>query len=136
MSALTPVQRSRAVLGAGVRAAARAYRDTAAGGQAASPRFAPFAAALSERPRSSWEDPFGPVTSELFARLTDADVAELQERLEPELRTQWGLAHEPMRRRMALAYSLWYGLPGVIERTGLSAAMPPESTHAMARGPL
>jgi len=136
MSALSPVQRSRAVLGAGVRAAARAYRETAADGVVGSPRLAPFADVLDERPPATWADPFGPVTSDLFARLTPEDLAELEARLEPGLRGYWDPAGEPLRRRLALLFSLWYELPGAIERTGLVAAMPPEGTHAMARGPL
>lgn len=136
MAALSPVQRSRAVLGAGVRAAARAYRETGTDGPVATPRYAPFADAVAQRPPSGWRDPYGPVSSQLYARLTDADVAALEERLEPELRAYWDPATDPSRRRLALAFSLWYSLPGAIERTGLLAEMPPESTHAMARGPL
>jgi SAM-dependent methyltransferase len=136
MSALSPVQRSRAVLGAGVRAVARAYRDTGATEPVATPRYAPFADALDERPASVWSDPLGPVTSDLYARLTDEDLAALEERLEPGLRGYWDPADEALRRRLALLFSLWYVLPGAIERTGLVAAMPPEGTHAMARGPL
>jgi SAM-dependent methyltransferase len=128
MAALSPVQRSRAVLGAGVRAGAE--------GAVASPRYAAFAAVIDERPAARWDDPFGPVTSDLFARLTDADIAALEARLEPDLRGYWDPAGEPLRRRLALLFSLWYELPGAIERTGLVPAMPPEETHAMARGPL
>jgi SAM-dependent methyltransferase len=136
MSALSSVQRSRAVLGAGVRAAAQAYRTTAGTKPVATPRWAPFADALDDREPSAWVDPFGPVTSDLYARLSEEDIAALEERLELHLRGYWQPADEALRRRLALLFSLWYGLPGAIERTGLSAAMPPESTHAMARGPL
>ncbi len=136
MSTLSPVQRSRAVLGAGVRAVQRAYRQTAADGPVASPRWAPFVEALEERAGSAWADPLGPVTSDLYARLTDEDIAALEERLEPDLRGYWDPAEPELRRRLALLFSLWYQLPGAIERTGLRAEMPPDGTHAMARGPL
>jgi SAM-dependent methyltransferase len=37
---------------------------------------------------------------------------------------------------MVLTFGVWLGRPGLLEKTGLSSAQPPEDVHTMARGPL
>ena len=74
-----------------------------------------------------------PITDVLFARLTDADVAEVERRASDELPAG---ADEVDRRRFLLSLGVHHGVAGVLERTGLTAAMPPEEVHSMARGPL
>lgn len=91
---------------------------------------------LLSRPAPEQPDPRGPVTMALYERLTEEDHVALQERLEPALRGMWDQADEAMHPRLTLALSLWYGLPGAIARTGLTAPMPPDDIHSMARGPL
>ena len=77
----------------------------------------------------------GPVSDHFFALLGDETVAEVERRLDGELAELWDAAGESNRRPLAVALALHYGIPGVAERTGLSAAMPPEGVHSMARGP-
>jgi SAM-dependent methyltransferase len=75
-------------------------------------------------------------TERLYARLSSADVAAVEERLEPAHRDKWLSAEGPARRQLTLLYGVWYRVPGVLERTGLRPDEPPEHVHAMARGPL
>jgi SAM-dependent methyltransferase len=81
----------------------------------------------------------GAVTHTLFARLGDADVAEVERRLQelPDLRAHYSSAPtQALREALILIYGVWLGVPAVIEQTGLGAEQPPEDVHAMARGPL
>ena len=39
------------------------------------------------------------------------------------------------QKRLILAYGVNYGLRGVILKTGLPGAFPPDDVHAMSRGP-
>jgi SAM-dependent methyltransferase len=41
-----------------------------------------------------------------------------------------------LRNFLALSYGLWFEVPTVAAKTGLTSAQPPEDVHAMARGPL
>jgi O-antigen biosynthesis protein len=75
-------------------------------------------------------------TDRLYARLSEADVAEVRGRLDPELGRQWDEAAPGERRTLALTLGAWYGVPGVLQKTGLRPDRPPEDVHSMARGPL
>jgi SAM-dependent methyltransferase len=80
------------------------------------------------------------VSSLLFERLSEDDVAEVERQLVdvPELGSHYATwAGTPaVRSFFILAYGLWLGVPAVPERTGLLTEQPPEEVHAMARGPL
>jgi len=75
----------------------------------------------------------------LYHRLGEQDVLEVQERIlaeEGPRQLYEGTEGEKLRRFLILAFGVWFELPGVLEKTGLTAAQPPEEIHAMARGPL
>ena len=82
-------------------------------------------------------DPLGaaPVTELLYARLSAEDLAALQRGLEPAEAALWETAGEQDRKRLTLAFAAHRGLSGALERSGLSAAMPPADVHSMAHGP-
>ncbi|MGI8804008.1 MAG: methyltransferase domain-containing protein, partial [Solirubrobacteraceae bacterium] len=74
-----------------------------------------------------------PVSERLFARLEEADVAAVESALTPAEREKWHGWPPENRQALTLAYGVHHGVPGVLERTGLRSAMPPEGVHAMAR---
>ena len=84
--------------------------------------------------RSISPDPLrgSPVTDLLYERLSPEDVAEVERRVGEDLTDVDGAE----RRRFLLHLGVHHGLPGVLERTGLTREMPPLDVHAMARGPL
>ncbi len=76
------------------------------------------------------------VSERLYARLSEEDIAAVDAALTPAERAVWD-AWPPDRRVVpTLAYGVHHEIPGLLERTGLSAAMPPEGVHAMARDAL
>jgi SAM-dependent methyltransferase len=88
-----------------------------------------FARSISPDPLRSSE-----VTDLLYARLGPEEVAEVERRLSPADRALWETADPADRRRLALSFGVHYGVEPVLERTGLSAEMPPQEVHSMARG--
>lgn len=76
----------------------------------------------------------GGATDILFGRLTDSELAQIMERLDPSQRAIWDAASERERRRLALSFGLLHSVPGIEERTGLSAATPPREVHSMVHG--
>jgi SAM-dependent methyltransferase len=74
-----------------------------------------------------------PVTDLLFARLSDEDVAEIERRGADDM-PETSDALE--RRRLLLSLGVHHRVTGVLERTGLTPAEPPEGVHSMSRGPL
>ena len=80
------------------------------------------------------------VTNRLFDRLRPEDIAEAERRLEAAGVDGSGDSREDAddgsRRRLLLSVALWLGVAQVSERTGLTAELPPDDVHAMARGPL
>jgi SAM-dependent methyltransferase len=74
------------------------------------------------------------VTDTLYERLTEADVAEVEARIEPGYRWMWDGATPTERRRVTLSFGLLYEVPGVMEHTGLSPATPPSDVHSMVHG--
>jgi SAM-dependent methyltransferase len=88
-------------------------------------------------PRTLSPDPLdaAPVTDLLYERLTDVDVAAVEERLSPAEQALWETATAQDRRRLALAFAAHHELGPALERTGLSAAMPDPGVHSMASGP-
>ena len=96
-----------------------------------------------------------PVTELLYRRVEESDLAELERRIADDdstvdARLAPGLPPEPKpirevwaeqeseleRKRLALALGVHYGVPGILERTGLTGAAPPDEVHLMGRGPL
>lgn len=77
-------------------------------------------------------------TTLLYRRLDDADIAEIEQRVlsEAEPRELFEQASPAARRFLALTYGVWFGIPAVLEKTGLTPGQPPDEIHAMARGPL
>jgi glycosyltransferase involved in cell wall biosynthesis/SAM-dependent methyltransferase len=75
-----------------------------------------------------------PVTDALFARLSDADVADVLEALDAEQRALHDAATPAERRTLTLHFGVWHRIAAVLEKTGLTADEPPEAVHAMARG--
>lgn len=76
----------------------------------------------------------GAATDVLFARLTQSDIEATESSLNDEHRAEWEGASDAYRKRLALAFGLYYGIPGIPERTGLSAATPPPGVHSMTQG--
>ena len=75
-----------------------------------------------------------PVTELLFDRLTDADVAAVEARLEPAEAEHWRTAEGHHRMRLALAFAAHYGIQPALQHSGLSDATPDPAVHSMARG--
>jgi len=95
----------------------------------------PLARLLAERPEPGHATHTGPVTEALYARLTPQDIAAVEAALEGSARDTYLAAPEHARPRLAVVLGVHYGIPGVLERTGLLDAVPPEHVHAMGRGP-
>ncbi len=79
------------------------------------------------------------VTNTLFERLDDEDIAEVERRIGESAELSASYAHSSSQRvvrHLILSYGVYLGVSGVLEKTGLSQATPPESVHAMSRGPL
>lgn len=92
--------------------------------------------ALRARPVPEYAPRLGEPSRALLARLDEADVAAVRERLEPELAGFWELTDPVTREHLKLILGVHYGVGSVIEKTGLTADAPPEDVHAMGRGPL
>jgi SAM-dependent methyltransferase len=73
-------------------------------------------------------------TEILYSRLTDTEVAQVQERIEPGYLWMWDRATPEERKRVTLSFGLLYRVEGVIQRTGLSPATPPRDVHSMVHG--
>lgn len=75
----------------------------------------------------------GIATETLFARLSHADVEKITSRLSDEHRARYEQAGSLERKRLALAFGLFYGVENVDRRTELTAVLPPEGVHLMDR---
>lgn len=87
-------------------------------------------------PRTLSPDPLRatPVTDRLFARLAPEDVTAVEARLESADAALWETADDGERKRLALAFAAHYAVRPALERSGLSASMPPAGVHTMAHG--
>lgn len=74
-----------------------------------------------------------PVTDVLYERLDSSTVREIHTRLNPGEQGLWDAASPAGRRRLALAFGAQYGVPQLLEATGLLSATPPSEIHAMER---
>jgi SAM-dependent methyltransferase len=82
-----------------------------------------------------------PTTNALFERLSEEDVAEIQQKIVEspelsELSASFGEAPSGVNRHLVLSAGVYLGVPAALAKTGLSSAEPPEDIHAMSRGPL
>jgi glycosyltransferase involved in cell wall biosynthesis/SAM-dependent methyltransferase len=73
-------------------------------------------------------------TERIFARLRPEDVAAVEASLDETEQALYDRAGAGERRRLILIFGVWNGVEGVLERSGLTRALPPEDVHAMARG--
>jgi glycosyltransferase involved in cell wall biosynthesis/SAM-dependent methyltransferase len=95
------------------------------------------------------------VTELLYSRLDESDLAQLERRiadddsavaaesssgvpLEPKpIREVWTEQESALeRKRLALALGVYYRIPSILARTGLTEALPPNEVHLQGRGPL
>lgn len=81
---------------------------------------------------------FSPVTDALFSRLRAADVAAVLASLTPEEKAVVGGVEpeSPAYKRMIIHIGVHHEIPGVLAKTGLTAADPPQTIHSMGRGSL
>jgi glycosyltransferase involved in cell wall biosynthesis/SAM-dependent methyltransferase len=123
---------------AGLRQALLLREQEVTGEMVPPPRLA--AAIPAWRPNARQVPIDRPVSQEasdrLFARLAPEDVAEVERRLDPEERRRWEQSTDTHRRTLAVILGVWHRVPAVLEKTGLTPDAPPDSVHAMARGPL
>jgi SAM-dependent methyltransferase len=89
----------------------------------------PYARRISPNPPATT-----PATDVLYERLDPSIIDEIETRLNPGERAFWEAAPPASRRRLALAYGVHYGVPALLERTGLNRVAPPAEIHAMERG--
>lgn len=88
-----------------------------------------FARSISPRPV-----PAAPVSEALFGRLTAEDVASVEQALDPAEEIMVANASPADRMRLLLSFGVHHRVPGVLERSGLTAAEPPDAVHSMGRG--
>ncbi len=94
-----------------------------------SPRLSVYGRGISPRPlRTSL------ATDIVFDRLTAEDVAAVEAALTADERLSLDTVDPVDRRRLLLAFGVFHEVPGVLERSGLTAATPPEAVHSMGRG--
>jgi SAM-dependent methyltransferase len=88
------------------------------------------------RRRRVWPVIAGEVTTRLFSRLTDEDLATMQSRMTAKDAALWGRIDDAERPVIALHFCIHYRVPGVLEKTGLTDAEPPAGVAAPSRGSL
>jgi SAM-dependent methyltransferase len=74
-----------------------------------------------------------PITDLLYQRLGEEDARAVESRLEAPEAALWEAAGETDRRRLTLAFAAHHGVQPALEKSGLTAAMPPPHVHSMAR---
>jgi cyclopropane fatty-acyl-phospholipid synthase-like methyltransferase len=75
-------------------------------------------------------------TERLYAKLDASDVAQVEAGLDEQDAPIWSAATVQDRKALALSFGVHYGIRDVMEKTGLSDAVPPPEVHAMSRGSL
>jgi SAM-dependent methyltransferase len=83
-----------------------------------------------------WPTTAGEVTENLYARLSDSDLDGMLKALDPEDRALWDQADESGRKLLAVHLCVHYDVPGVREKTRLTAAQPPSEVTTMGGGAL
>lgn len=91
----------------------------------------------------AWPVEAGPATRELLGRLSPDDLEQVVRALSGDTAEIWRRAGDAEstvpashRQMLTLVLGVHHEVPEVLEKTGLSAVMPPPEVHAMARGPL
>jgi SAM-dependent methyltransferase len=92
--------------------------------------------ALERNVAPAREESPGPASRALIERLSDDDLAELRRRVEPDFQRLWDDASPTTSEHLKLILGVYYGVEGILAKTGLSQAEPPPDVHAMGRGPL
>ncbi|HEX3392088.1 MAG TPA: class I SAM-dependent methyltransferase, partial [Solirubrobacteraceae bacterium] len=80
-----------------------------------------------------------PATCLLYERLNDDDIAAVEQLIRdtPGAWEHYDAGHDDAaRRQVLLAFGTWLSSEGLLAKTGLIHAQPPEDVHVMARGPL
>jgi SAM-dependent methyltransferase len=115
-----------------IRAGRRAWREPAATELSADQKL------WNPPPRRfrEWPTAAGEVTEKLYARLSDADVQLMLQRLSQEDRALWESTDESERRMLAIHFCVHYQVPSVLEKTGLSAAKPSGGVTVIGGGAL
>jgi SAM-dependent methyltransferase len=90
-------------------------------------------AALADRRPPDYVDALQAPSRTLFERLDAADVAAVEQRLTPAERSVWEGTTDVGRARLALTLGTHHRVPAVLEKTGLSPAVPPDDVHSMVR---
>ncbi|MBD2445884.1 class I SAM-dependent methyltransferase [Nostoc sp. FACHB-152] len=77
------------------------------------------------------------VTNTLFSRLDTDDIAIVEKHLNTEhLELVKDIPTDSIGYKYTILHlGVYYSVPILLEKTGLSSAMPPENVHSMARGP-
>jgi len=76
-------------------------------------------------------------SQDLAARLDADDLRRIEQQLEdPQLREWWYSSPDASRLRFALVAAAYYRDERVLAKTGLRSDVPPETVHAMTRGPV
>lgn len=93
-------------------------------------------AVLEGRAAPPWREVGTPITDAVHARLDPTDVETVANRVDGDAAELYATCDPLTRKRITLNFAATYHLEPVLERAGVSAAMPPEDVHAMARGPI
>lgn len=93
-------------------------------------------ALLKGRPVPIPRDIATTVSDLVHARLDAADVVSVLSRLQGQPAELYATCDAATRRRITLNFAAAYEVSPVLERAAMSALMPPEEVHAMARGPI
>jgi SAM-dependent methyltransferase len=93
-------------------------------------------AALERNVAPARDEALGPPSRALLERLGEGDLAELRRRVEPDFQRLWDDASPTTSEHLKLILGVYYGVEGILAKTGLSQAEPPADVHAMGRGPL
>lgn len=131
-------QLRRLAVGGAHRVIARAEPPAPPAAEPPAPSHAPLPRyAGPPRPRELAVERQGATTA-LIERLHPQDVEEAERRIaaQPELQHLYRSVAWPDRNRALLTLAIEAGASIVPERTGLPTVQPPETIHAMARGPL
>ena len=76
------------------------------------------------------------MTKALYDRLDDDDLRALEAAFDDQTAAYWANADPVVRPYLALHFSAYHGVTRILDKTGMSASMPPDDIHAMARGPV
>ena len=76
------------------------------------------------------------MTKALYDRLDGDDLRALEAAFDAQTAAYWANADPAVRPYLTLHFGAYHGVTQILDKTGLSASMPPDDVHAMARGPV